>query len=135
MRPKALYSDNTGNSGRAGVGVRWVDPVAALYYSAVIQRVVAVPLLVIIFLIGNNKQILGERTSGRLSNLAADHNSPSHGRCRSGPVLSKSLIFSCFVDGICKFVGVEMNRMPVSPVAIAMFSALSSMNNILSGEY
>jgi Mn2+/Fe2+ NRAMP family transporter len=46
-----------------------VDPVAALYYSAVINGVVAVPLLVIIFLIGNNKKILGERTSGKLSNL------------------------------------------------------------------
>jgi NRAMP (natural resistance-associated macrophage protein)-like metal ion transporter len=45
-----------------------VNPVAALYYSAVINGVVAVPLLVIIFLIGNNKKILGERTSGRLSN-------------------------------------------------------------------
>jgi NRAMP (natural resistance-associated macrophage protein)-like metal ion transporter len=46
-----------------------VDPVAALYYSAVINGVVAVPLLVIIFMIGNNKKILGERTSGKLSNL------------------------------------------------------------------
>ena len=45
-----------------------VDPVAALYYSAVINGVVAVPLLVIIFMIGNNKKILGERTSGKLSN-------------------------------------------------------------------
>ncbi len=45
-----------------------VDPVAALYYSAVINGVVAVPLLVIIFLIGNNQQILGEQTSGKLSN-------------------------------------------------------------------
>ncbi len=45
-----------------------VNPVAALYYSAVINGVVAVPLLVIIFLIGNNKKILGERTSGKLSN-------------------------------------------------------------------
>jgi len=46
-----------------------VDPVKALYYSAVINGVVAVPLLVIIFLIGNNKKILGERTSGKLSNV------------------------------------------------------------------
>ncbi len=45
-----------------------VDPVAALYYSAVINGIVAVPLLVLIFLIGNNKKILGERTSGKLSN-------------------------------------------------------------------
>ena len=45
-----------------------VNPVAALYYSAVINGVVAVPLLVIIYLIGNNKKILGERTSGKLSN-------------------------------------------------------------------
>ena len=46
-----------------------VDPVAALYYSAVINGVVAVPLLIIIFMIGNNKKILGERTSGKLSNV------------------------------------------------------------------
>jgi Mn2+/Fe2+ NRAMP family transporter len=39
-----------------------------MYYSAVINGVVAIPLLVIIFLIGNNKKILGERTSGKLSN-------------------------------------------------------------------
>jgi len=46
-----------------------VNPVAALYYSAVINGVVAVPLLVIIFIIGNKKKILGERTSGKLSNV------------------------------------------------------------------
>jgi NRAMP (natural resistance-associated macrophage protein)-like metal ion transporter len=45
-----------------------IDPVAALYYSAVINGVVAVPLLVVIFLIGNNKKIMGKRTSGRVSN-------------------------------------------------------------------
>jgi Mn2+/Fe2+ NRAMP family transporter len=45
-----------------------VDPVAALYYSAVINGVVAVPLLVIIFMIGNNKKIMGDRISGKLSN-------------------------------------------------------------------
>ena len=45
-----------------------VNPVTALYYSAVINGVVAVPLLAIIFLIGNNKKILGKRTSGKLSN-------------------------------------------------------------------
>jgi NRAMP (natural resistance-associated macrophage protein)-like metal ion transporter len=45
-----------------------VNPVAALYYSAVINGVVAVPLLVIIFMIGNNKKILGDRISGKLSN-------------------------------------------------------------------
>jgi NRAMP (natural resistance-associated macrophage protein)-like metal ion transporter len=45
-----------------------IDPVAALYYSAVINGVVAVPLLVVILLIGNNKKIMGKRTSGRISN-------------------------------------------------------------------
>ena len=53
-----------------GLGLMFVkvDPVAALYYSAVINGVVAVPLLVIIFLIGNSKKIVGARTSGKLSN-------------------------------------------------------------------
>ena len=39
-----------------GLDFVWVNPVAALYYSAVINGVVAVPLLVIIFLIGNKKR-------------------------------------------------------------------------------
>ncbi len=53
-----------------GLGLEFVgvDPVAALYYSAVINGVIAIPLLVIIFLIGNNEKIMGERTSGKLSN-------------------------------------------------------------------
>ena len=46
-----------------------IAPVAALYYSAVLNGVVAVPLLFIIWRIGNNKKILGHYTSGWLSNL------------------------------------------------------------------
>ncbi|MBU6389885.1 Nramp family divalent metal transporter [Patescibacteria group bacterium] len=45
-----------------------VQPVAALYYTAVINGVVAAPLLIVIWLIGNNKKILGEHTSGWLVN-------------------------------------------------------------------
>jgi len=48
--------------------------VPALYYSAVIKGVVAVPQVVIIFLIGNNGKILGERTSGKLSNSLGNNN-------------------------------------------------------------
>jgi len=66
------------NSARARVGLGWlfagVDPVPALYYSAVIKGVVAVPQVVIIFLIGNNGKILGERTSGKLSNSLGNNN-------------------------------------------------------------
>lgn len=47
------------------IGIR---PVAALYYTAVLNGVVAVPLLFIIWRIGNNRKILGEHTSGWLSN-------------------------------------------------------------------
>jgi len=66
---KGFYIALTGAT-LVGLGLVFigVDPVAALYYSAVTNGVVAVPLLVIIFLIGNNKKILGKQTSGKLSN-------------------------------------------------------------------
>ncbi len=46
-----------------------IQPVAALYYTAIINAIVAVPLLIIIWRIGNNKVILAEHTSGKLSNF------------------------------------------------------------------
>ena len=45
-----------------------VNPIAALVYSAVINGLVAVPLLVLILLVANNRAILGEHTNGRLAN-------------------------------------------------------------------
>lgn len=47
-----------------------VDPIKALIYAAVINGVIAVPLLVLIMKIGNDKQILETRTNGRISNIA-----------------------------------------------------------------
>ncbi len=46
-----------------------VDPIKALVYSAVINGVVAVPLLLIIVLIARNANIMGRYKSGWLSNL------------------------------------------------------------------
>ncbi|GAC1456484.1 MAG: divalent metal cation transporter [Ktedonobacterales bacterium] len=45
-----------------------VNPVQALVYTAVINGVVAVPLLVIILLVANNRAVMGEHTNGWLSN-------------------------------------------------------------------
>ncbi len=45
-----------------------VNPIAALVYSAVINGIVAVPLLVLILLVANNPVILHEHTNGRISN-------------------------------------------------------------------
>jgi NRAMP (natural resistance-associated macrophage protein)-like metal ion transporter len=45
-----------------------VNPIAALVYSAVINGIVAVPLLVLLLLIANNRTIMGNFTNGRLSN-------------------------------------------------------------------
>lgn len=47
-----------------------VDPIAALVYSAVVNGVIAVPLLVLILLIANNRAIMGKHINGRLSNAA-----------------------------------------------------------------
>lgn len=46
-----------------------VNPIAALVYTAVINGVVAVPLLVLILLVANNRSVMGEHTNGRLSNV------------------------------------------------------------------
>ncbi len=46
-----------------------IDPIKALVYSAVVNGVVAVPLIGIIALIARNKRIMGQYTSGWLSGL------------------------------------------------------------------
>lgn len=46
-----------------------VNPMAALVYTAIINGVVAVPLLVLILLVANNRAIMGEHTNGRLANI------------------------------------------------------------------
>lgn len=47
-----------------------VDPIKALIYAAVINGIIAVPLLVAIMKIGNDTKILGARTNGKISNIA-----------------------------------------------------------------
>jgi NRAMP (natural resistance-associated macrophage protein)-like metal ion transporter len=46
-----------------------VNPIAALVYSAVLNGIVAVPLLVLILLVANNRAILREHINGRFSNI------------------------------------------------------------------
>jgi Mn2+/Fe2+ NRAMP family transporter len=45
-----------------------INPIAALVYAAVINGVVAVPLLVLILRIANDRAIMGTHTNGRLAN-------------------------------------------------------------------
>jgi NRAMP (natural resistance-associated macrophage protein)-like metal ion transporter len=45
-----------------------INPIAALVYSAIINGVVAVPLLVLILRVANNREIMGKHTNGLLSN-------------------------------------------------------------------
>ncbi len=46
-----------------------INPMVALVYVAIINGVVAVPLLVMIMLIANNRAIMDTRTNGRLANV------------------------------------------------------------------
>jgi Mn2+/Fe2+ NRAMP family transporter len=46
-----------------------IDPIQALIYAAVINGVVAVPVLIALMKIANDKEILRNRTNGRLSNV------------------------------------------------------------------
>ena len=45
-----------------------INPVLALYYTAVINGLVAPPLLLMLMFITNNRQIMHERVNGWLSN-------------------------------------------------------------------
>lgn len=51
-----------------GLNLLRINPILALVYSAVINGVVAVPLLVLILLVANNRAIMGGHTNGRLAN-------------------------------------------------------------------
>jgi Mn2+/Fe2+ NRAMP family transporter len=46
-----------------------IDPIKALIYTAVINGLIAVPIIFMLIRIANNKKIMGKYTSGKLSNL------------------------------------------------------------------
>jgi len=46
-----------------------MDPIKALVYTAVINGVVAVPILVAVMKIANDKEILKDRINGQISNI------------------------------------------------------------------
>ncbi len=54
-----------------GVGIDYlgINPIDALFFTAVINGFVAPPLLVMIILVGNNERIMGKRTNSRLTNI------------------------------------------------------------------
>jgi Mn2+/Fe2+ NRAMP family transporter len=54
-----------------GLGLNFlgVDPIAALVYTAVINGIVAVPLLILILLVANNRTIMGDFRNRWLSNI------------------------------------------------------------------
>ena len=45
-----------------------INPIKALFWTAVINGLLAPPLLVLIMLVSNNPKVMGERTNGRLVN-------------------------------------------------------------------
>ena len=46
-----------------------INPISALFWTAVINGVIAPPLLVVVMLVANNKKVMGTRTNGRVTNL------------------------------------------------------------------
>ncbi|HEX6489530.1 MAG TPA: divalent metal cation transporter [Candidatus Dormibacteraeota bacterium] len=53
----------------AGINALHIDLVKALFYTAVINGVVAPPLLVLIVLLGSDRKLMGKRVSGTLSRV------------------------------------------------------------------
>lgn len=54
-----------------GLGINYIgiDPIKALYYSAVLNGLIAPPLMVFILLISNSKKIMGQYVNGKLTNM------------------------------------------------------------------
>ncbi len=46
-----------------------INPISALFWTAVINGVVAPPLLVVVMLVANNKRVMGSRTNGVFTNI------------------------------------------------------------------
>jgi Mn2+/Fe2+ NRAMP family transporter len=46
-----------------------INPIRALFWTAVINGVVAPPLLVVVMLVSNNKRVMGSRTNGLVTNF------------------------------------------------------------------
>ena len=46
-----------------------INPISALFWTAVINGVVAPPLLVVVMLVANNKRVMGKRTNGPVTNI------------------------------------------------------------------
>ena len=45
-----------------------INPITALVVTAVINGLLAAPLLVLVMLVSNNREVMGERTNGRRLN-------------------------------------------------------------------
>ena len=46
-----------------------INPISALYYTAVLNGIIAPPLIIMIIFIANNKKIMGEKTNSKLVNI------------------------------------------------------------------
>jgi len=46
-----------------------INPISALFWTAVVNGVVAPPLLVVVMLVANNKRVMGSRTNGAFTNI------------------------------------------------------------------
>ena len=46
-----------------------IDPIQALIYAAVVNGFISIPLLIVILKIANNKQVLGDKVNGKISNV------------------------------------------------------------------
>ena len=46
-----------------------INPISALFWTAVINGVVAPPLLVVVMLVSNNKRVMGSRVNGTWTNV------------------------------------------------------------------
>ncbi len=66
-----------------------INPVKILVYAAVVNCIAAVPLLIAVILLSNNKKIMGEHKNGHVSNFV--------GWCTFGVMLSSTILTLVFV--------------------------------------
>ena len=68
-----------------GIDFVGINPIDALFFTSVINGFVVPPLLVMIMLVANNRKIMGQRTSSRLTNFLGWTAAALMFPCRGGP--------------------------------------------------
>jgi Mn2+/Fe2+ NRAMP family transporter len=95
-----------------------VNPIQALYYTAVLNGIIAPPLLVIIMLIGANRKIMKSKVNSRMSNVLGWITTIVNEYCSAGLVA-----FACFKITILEQISLDIPPRNMDNQALSLSSS------------